>query len=64
MNSLAKEARIDVADPVHGKHLGQVCLRPVNLNELDQVLDARTAVARRHRQQLAYRLAFGEDAAG
>ncbi len=30
-DATAKEARIDVTDPIFGKFLGQVCLRPVHL---------------------------------
>jgi 5-methylcytosine-specific restriction enzyme subunit McrC len=56
---LAKEARIDVSDPLFGKHLGQVCLRPVHLPVLERLLASQTAQARRDREALARRLAFG-----
>ena len=56
---LAKEARIDVTDPVYGQHLGQVCLRPVNLVEIEELVSSNTAVARRKREALAKELAFG-----
>ncbi|MEQ9307263.1 MAG: hypothetical protein RJQ14_25335, partial [Marinoscillum sp.] len=55
----AKEARINVSDPVYGKHLGQVCLRPVNLTQIEELVSSSTAVARREREKLAKRLAFG-----
>jgi 5-methylcytosine-specific restriction enzyme subunit McrC len=58
-NPLAREARIDVADPVYGKHLGQVCLRPVNLTEIEELVSSNTAVARRKRSAIAKLLAFG-----
>lgn len=58
-NSLAKEARIDVTDPIYGKHLGQVCLRPVNLTEIEELVSANTAAARRQRELYARQLAFG-----
>lgn len=59
-NSLARESRIDVSDPVHGKKLGVVCLRPVYLNYLDELLCENTAAARRERVREAHRLVFGE----
>ncbi|MEQ8852805.1 restriction endonuclease [Gimesia sp.] len=58
-NLHAKEARINVSDPVYGKHLGQVCLRPVNLTQIEELVSSSTAVARREREKLAKRLAFG-----
>ena len=58
-NPLAKEARIDVTDPVYGKHLGQVCLRPVNLSRIEELVATNTASARREREAYARRLAFG-----
>ena len=61
-NPLAKEARIEVTDPVYGKHLGQVCLRPVNLTEIEELVSSNTAVARRQREAFAKRLACGADA--
>jgi len=57
----AKEARIDVNDPVFGKHLGQVCLRPVVLPELEKIVTSTTAQARRDRTYFAMRMAFGEN---
>lgn len=60
-NVSAKEARIDVTDPVYGKHLGQVCLRPVNLIEIEELVSSNTAAVRRKREALAKRLAFGAE---
>ena len=57
---LAKEARIDVSDPLFGKHLGQVCLRPVLLPSLEKMLASNTAQSRRERESVARCLAFGE----
>jgi 5-methylcytosine-specific restriction enzyme subunit McrC len=61
-NTQAKEARIDITDPLHGSHLGQVCLRPVNLNEMEGLVFSNSAIARRRREALANQLAFGENA--
>jgi len=58
-NSLAKEARIDVTDPIFGHHLGQVCLRPVNLSRIEEIVSTNTAAARREREAYARQLAFG-----
>lgn len=59
-DALAKEARIDVTDPLFGNHLGQVCLRPIHLPSLEKMLTSNTALARREREACACRLAFGE----
>lgn len=56
----AREARIDVADPLVGQRLGQVCLRPVLLPMLEELVSTKTSGARRHREALAHRLAFGD----
>jgi len=57
---LAKEARIDINDPVFGKPIGQVCLRPVNLNRIEELVSTDTAAARREKATMASLLAFGE----
>jgi 5-methylcytosine-specific restriction enzyme subunit McrC len=57
---LAKEARIDISDPLFGKPIGQVCLRPVLLTQLEKLVTSKTSQARRERECLAQRLAFGE----
>jgi 5-methylcytosine-specific restriction enzyme subunit McrC len=59
LTPLAKEARIDVTDPVYGKQLGQVCLRPVNLLGLESLITRNTAASRTKRKRLAQYLAFG-----
>ncbi|QDU09062.1 McrC family protein [Gimesia aquarii] len=59
-DALAKESRINVSDPVFGKHMGQVCLRPVNLNRIEELVSAETAAARRERAAMASRLVFVE----
>ena len=58
----AKEARIEVSDPIYGKHLGQVCLRPVNLLRLEEMVSSDSASNVRLRRAEAERLAFGEPA--
>ena len=57
---VAKEARIDISDPLFGKPIGQVCLRPVLLTQLEKLVTSKTSQARREREALAQRLAFGE----
>lgn len=59
VNPLARESRVDVTDPIYGKHLGQVCLRPVNLVEIETLVSSKTAEARRQCEALAKQLAFG-----
>ena len=56
----AKEARIDVTDPIFGRTLGQVCLRPVMLARLEKLVSENTTQVRRDRAAYAHRLAFGE----
>lgn len=56
----AKEARIEVTDPIFGKFLGEVCLRPVHLPTLVELVGALTTQGRRDREAYAKRLAFGE----
>lgn len=59
-NPLAKEARIDVNDPLYGKQLGQVCLRPIHLPTIVEFVTTLTSQGRRDREAFAKRLAFGE----
>lgn len=56
----AKEARIDVTDPIFGKFLGQVCLRPIHLPTIVELVATLTSQGRRDREAFAKRLAFGE----
>jgi 5-methylcytosine-specific restriction enzyme subunit McrC len=55
----AREARIDVTDPMYGKMLGQVCLRPVNLEHIEALVSDTTANGRREREKYAANAAFG-----
>jgi 5-methylcytosine-specific restriction enzyme subunit McrC len=57
----ARETRIDVTDPIHGKMLGQVCLRPVNLERLEALVADTTTPGRRKREEYAMSLAFGRE---
>lgn len=59
LDSNAKEARIDISDPILGKPLGQVCLRPVNLHRIEQLVSADTASIRRERVRYTESLALG-----
>lgn len=58
-NPSAKEARIDITDPLHGRPLGQVSLRPVLLPFLETLVNDRTPSSTRRRIELAETLAFG-----
>jgi 5-methylcytosine-specific restriction enzyme subunit McrC len=58
-DSNAKEARIDVADVQYGKHIGQVCTRPVYLPGLLEAISDRSIKGRSIRKKLAFNLAFG-----
>lgn len=60
-SSQASEQRIDITDPIYGKHLGQVCLRPVNLDQLAELVSTNTSSAARERLRIAKLLAFGHD---
>jgi 5-methylcytosine-specific restriction enzyme subunit McrC len=46
-NPLAKEARIDISDPLFGKPVGQVCLRPVLLPLVEKLVTSKTSQAGR-----------------
>jgi len=59
IDARAKEARIDVTEPLFGKHLGQVCLRPVLLPLLEKMVASNTSQARRDREVYAHELVFG-----
>jgi 5-methylcytosine-specific restriction enzyme subunit McrC len=57
----AREARIEVRFPLHGKERAYVILRPVRLLELEKLLSERgTAHNEKSRIELAEKLAFGE----
>ncbi len=55
----AKEARIDITDPMHGRHLGQVCLRPVMLQQLEELVLGIGPASRALCGAAARKLAFG-----
>lgn len=56
----AREARIDVSDPVTSAHIGQVCLRPVHLPTVTELVTGKDTGTRMVREAYARRLAFGE----
>lgn len=58
----ASEQRIDITDPIYGKHLGQVCLRPVYLNRLAELVASDAASALGERRQIANVLVYGRRA--
>ena len=60
MNQLATEARIDVTDPVYGKPLGQVSLRPLLLSKLESMIANNSIQGRKERTEYARQLAFGK----
>lgn len=60
-NPLAKEARIEVIEPILGTRLGQVCLRHVNLNVLEQMIRDTSPDSPATRQAEARRIAFGQN---
>lgn len=60
-NSAAREARIEVTDPVHGRTIGQVCLRPVNLSLIESLISGRSSTAQQKRIAFATELAIGAD---
>lgn len=61
MDMRAREAKINVTDPIRGGHIGRVCLRPVFLGQLEALVSDTTSQGRRDRQQEAMRMAFGKE---
>ena len=57
----ATESRIDVTDPIFSKFLGQVCLRPVHLPTVVELVSTLTSQGRRDREVYAKWLAFGDE---
>jgi 5-methylcytosine-specific restriction enzyme subunit McrC len=59
----ATESRINISDPVFGTRLSQVCLRPVVLDNFEElILSGNVTAARRERVRFAQELAFGTSA--
>ncbi len=62
MEGQAREARIELHDPVYGTGRAHVVLRPVNLIHLEQLITReRKIMDKRERIVFARWLAFGED---
>jgi len=60
-DTAAKEARINVQDPVSGRQIARVCLRPVVLGVLEEhIMSGHSAGAQRGRGMYADRLALGK----
>jgi 5-methylcytosine-specific restriction enzyme subunit McrC len=57
----ARETRIQVTDPVYGRRLGEVCLRPVDLKKIELLIADKTISGRRRREQYAIHLALDGD---
>jgi hypothetical protein len=56
----ARASRLAVSNPLTGVHVATVCLRPVVLPELEELLTARSTAANdRRRRSFARKLAFG-----
>jgi 5-methylcytosine-specific restriction enzyme subunit McrC len=56
----ARESRLAVSNPLTGVHVATVCLRPVVLPELEELLTARSTAANDRRcRSFARKLAFG-----
>ncbi len=53
----ARETRIEVTDPVYGSVIGEVRMCPVNLEELERLVNDSTDQGRREREECAVRLA-------
>jgi 5-methylcytosine-specific restriction enzyme subunit McrC len=58
-NTSAKEARIDVSDPVSGTPVGQVSLRPVHLPTITELVTGSGTSTKKAREAYARQLAFG-----
>ncbi len=57
-DTAAREQRIEVSDPIYGKRIGRVSLRPVNLSQLESAIADPTATGRERRREIASRLAL------
>jgi len=59
MSSAATEQRIEVQEPLGGKFLGRIHLRPVRLLELADAVAMEGTESKRTRARLANQIAFG-----
>ena len=60
MDSIAKEARIRVKDPIYGGEQAQVILRPVNLKQMYELIaNPNDRASEKARQVLAFSMVFG-----
>jgi 5-methylcytosine-specific restriction enzyme subunit McrC len=59
LSELATEAQVEVNDPIHGRPVGKVNLRPINLNQLEKIISVDTNGDSIERQNFARKLAFG-----
>jgi len=60
LDRLAKEARIEVKDPIYGGEQAQVILRPVNLVKMNALLSSPDSITNeKARQALAQSMVFG-----
>ena len=58
-NANAKEARIDISDPIFGGQIGQVCLRPIHLPTVVELVSSGSLKSLNDREVFARQLAFG-----
>lgn len=62
MNSSAGESRIAICEPVSGKRMSEVCLRPVYLPDLVKWIDAPQGIhTERGRHRFAMQMVLGDD---
>ncbi|MBR9804514.1 restriction endonuclease [bacterium] len=57
----ARESRIDVTAPLDGHRIGQVCLRPVHLPTVVELVTSRSRQSYQERVAYVKKLAFGAD---
>lgn len=58
-NAQSKEARINITHPISGKFIGEVCLRPVHIPTIVELVATKNSQRRRDSQNYAKLLAFG-----
>jgi hypothetical protein len=62
MNSSAGESRIAICEPVSGKRMSEVCLRPVYLPDLVKWIDAPQGIhTERGRHRFAMQMVLGDE---